>query len=290
MTTSTPESQTIPPAIKLPNVGAVIAVASGKGGVGKSTVAANLASALSQLGKKVGLLDADVYGPSQHIMMGLKDQDPMMDPEKKILPIEKHGIKTMSFGFFIKADEAVVWRGPMISRLFQQFINDVKWGNLDYLILDLPPGTGDIQLTMSQALQVHGVVIVTTPQDVALADAIKGVKMFEKVNVDILGIVENMSYFSCPHCGEKSEPFSKNGGEDKAKELDVEFLGKIPLEARTRECADEGTPIVISEPQCEQTRRFIDIASQVDVKIQKILKDTPKTSGFKSYGDSSFEV
>jgi ATP-binding protein involved in chromosome partitioning len=216
-------------------------------------------------------------------MFGLKDQDPMMDPDKKILPIDKHGIKTMSFGFFIKSDEAVIWRGPMISRLFGQFINDVKWGNLDYLILDLPPGTGDIQLTMSQTLQVDGVVIVTTPQDVALADAIKGVRMFEKVNVDVLGIVENMSYFSCPHCGEKSQPFSNAGGKKEAEKLSAKFLGEIPLEQRTREASDEGTPITLLEPQNEQARRFISVATEVDSEISKIIESKPQTTGFKSF-------
>lgn len=254
----------------------IIAVASGKGGVGKSTTAVNLACSLSQLGHKVGLLDADIYGPSQHIMMGLSDKNPHLDEETKSLtPLENFGIKVMSFGFFVKPEEAVVWRGPMISRAFEQLVNEVNWGNLDYLIVDLPPGTGDIQLTLSQFLRVTGVVIVTTPQDVALADAVKGVNMFRKVNIEILGIVENMSSFVCPHCSHESFIFAKHGGRKKAEELKVPFLGEIPLEGETRQAGDEGKPIVVKAPQSEQTKRYLAIASQVDKQAQAIAKRPP---------------
>src|SRR3989338_5320559 len=180
---------------KLPQVKSVIAVASGKGGVGKSTVAANLACALATKGKRVGLLDPDIYGPSQHIMMGLQNRDPIVAGERAIMPFEQNGLWVISFGFFVKPEEAVVWRGPMIARAFQQLVDDVKWPDLDFLVIDLPPGTGDIQLTLTQHLEVTGAVIVTTPQDVALADAIKGINMFRKVDVGILGLVENMSFF-----------------------------------------------------------------------------------------------
>lgn len=257
---------------RLSGVKTVIAVASGKGGVGKSTVAVNLAAAFSQLGYKVGILDADIYGPSQHIMMGMKNATPQLGSDQKIIPLENHGLKVISFGFFVKPEEAVVWRGPLIARMIQQFIDDVKWGELDILVVDLPPGTGDAQLSLTQLLSVAGVVIVTTPQDVALADAIKGVNMFQKVNVDILGIVENMSSFVCPHCEHETPIFSKGGGETEAKKLEVPFLGAIPLEADTRKGGDEGIPIVMGHPSSPQAKRFIEIAQKVDQEIKEIQK------------------
>ncbi len=254
---------------KLANVKYIIAVASGKGGVGKSTVAVNLACALTQMGHQVGLLDADIYGPSQHIMLGLKNATPQVSPEKRILPMTAHSLKVISFGFFVKAEEAVVWRGPLVARMLQQFVEDVEWGALDYLVVDLPPGTGDIQLTLTQILAVSGVVIVTTPQDVALADAIKGVSMFQKVKVDILGIVENMSAFSCPSCGHETPIFSKDGGQKTAAILKVPFLGKIPLETDTRDAGDKGTPIIVSQPQSAQAKRFLEIAVDIDKKVRE---------------------
>jgi len=257
----------------------VIAVASGKGGVGKSTVAVNLALALSQLGHKVGLLDADIYGPSQHIMLGLKDHTPEVNAEKKILPIQKFGLTMMSFGFFVKPEEAVVWRGPMIGRMVQQFIDDVLWGEQDILVVDLPPGTGDAQLTLTQRLPLAGAVIVSTPQDVALADAIKGVNMFQKVNVPILGLIENMSYFECPSCHHQSHIFSHAGTKQKAQELGVPFLGELPLEEATRVGADQGKPIIIKNPDSKQSLRFIEIAKNV---LAELTKSSQKTVTFSS--------
>lgn len=254
-------------------LGKVIAVASGKGGVGKSTVAVNLACALAQLGNRVGLLDADIYGPSQHIMLGLSDQDPVLNEDKKIMPIQKHGLSAISFGFFVKADDAVIWRGPMIARMFQQFVKDVEWGEQDYFIVDLPPGTGDIQLTMAQTLAISGIVIVTTPQNVALADAIKGINMFRKVNIEILGIVENMSHYVCAHCGHESSIFSSKGGEKIAQKMAAPFLGRIPLEEATCLAADAGIPIVLAEPDSSQAQHFTKIAKEV---VKNAAAITPK--------------
>ena len=254
------------------NLGIVIAVASGKGGVGKSTVAVNLACALSSLGKKAALLDADIYGPSQHIMLGLREDQPMIGDDRMIRPLERHGISVMSFGFFVKADDAVIWRGPMISRMFQQFVHDVAWGEPDYTIIDLPPGTGDIQLTLTQVLPVTGVVIVTTPQDVAVADAVKGINMFRKVNVEILGVIENMSTFVCPHCKHETEIFSHAGGKKRAKAMEAPFLGEIPLEQATRVSGDEGIPIVVKDPTSAQAKRFLEIARKVVRSAEEIQK------------------
>lgn len=248
---------------RLAGVKSVIAVASGKGGVGKSTVACNIALALSRQGHKVGLLDADIYGPSQHIMLGLKDHTPQATPENKIVPIEKFGIQLMTFGFFVKAEEAVVWRGPMVGRMIQQFIDDVRWGELDVLVVDLPPGTGDVQLTLTQILPLTGVVIVSTPQDVALADAIKGINMFQKVNVPVMGLIENMSFFACPECGHHAHIFSHGGIKHQAEAMGIDFLGELPLEEATRTGADQGKPIVVKDPECEQSRRFMALAEKV---------------------------
>lgn len=261
---------------RLSHVGTVIAVASGKGGVGKSTVSVNLAVALAKRGHKVGLLDADIYGPSQHIMLGLRSATPAIGEDRKIIPLENHGIKIISFGFFVKPEEAVVWRGPLIARMLQQFVNDVNWGEPDYLVVDLPPGTGDVQLTLSQILSVTGAVIVTTPQDIALADAVKGVTMFQKVNVEIIGIVENMSYFECPKCRHETPIFDRDGGKKKAAELNVPFLGALPLEAETRTAGDEGTPIVILAPKSPQAGRFMEIAALVETEAERIRLKGPK--------------
>ena len=259
---------------KLPQVKHILAVASGKGGVGKSTVSVNLALGLSKLGKKVGLLDADIYGPSQHIMLGLKDQAPQMDQNRKITPTEKFGIKLMSFGFSVKPEEAVVWRGPMIGRMLQQFVEDVLWGELDVLVVDLPPGTGDAQLTLTQILPLSGAVIVSTPQDVALADAIKGINMFQKVNVPVIGVVENMSYFECPKCHHQSHIFSHAGAHHKADEMNVPFLGEIPLEEATRTGGDQGKPIIIKDPDGAQALRFLEVSKQVLDKLQTQNQNT----------------
>lgn len=262
------------------NFHSILAIASGKGGVGKSTVSVNLALALVKQGHRVGLLDADIYGPSQHIMLGLKNLDPVLDEAGKLIPPEKFGLKMMSFGFFVKSDEAVIWRGPMISRAFQQLVNDVKWGELDYLLIDLPPGTGDIQLTLTQSLKVTGIVIVTTPQDVALADAIKGINMFRKVNVPIIGLIENMSSFLCPHCGHDTPIFSKGGGKSQALKMEVPFLGALPLEETTRIGSDEGMPVVVKEPEGNQAHLFSTMVEKIrqEIETQKSLepKEAPK--------------
>jgi ATP-binding protein involved in chromosome partitioning len=250
----------------IPNVNYVIAVSSGKGGVGKSTVAANLAVALSQLGGKVGLLDADIYGPNIPMMMGV--EKPPEQKEGKIQPAESHGIKLISMGFFIPEETAVVWRGPMVHNAIQQFFRDVIWGELDYLLVDLPPGTGDAQLTISQLVPLCGAVTVTTPQEVALHDVRKGMMMFQKVNVPLLGIVENMSYFVCAHCGTRSDIFAHGGGERAAEKLGVPFLGRIPIDPAIRAGGDAGTPIVVADPASPQTKAFKDIAAKLAAGVK----------------------
>lgn len=249
----------------VPGIKNIIAVASGKGGVGKSTVAVNLAVALAQTGAAVGLLDADIYGPSIPIMMGISE-NPASTGEK-LLPLERHGVRMISIGFFLPPEKAVIWRGPMVMKAVQQLLYDVEWGELDYLIVDLPPGTGDAQLSLAQQVPVTGAVIVTTPQDVALADAIKGVNMFREVNLPILGIVENMSYFICPHCEGRTELFSHGGGAQTAARLNVPFLGEIPLDAEVREAGDRGVPIVESKPDSPQAEAFRKLAQQVAAAV-----------------------
>jgi len=239
-----------------------VAVASGKGGVGKSTVSANLALALRRLGYTVGLMDADIYGPSQQMMMGI-DTKPYVNEEEKILPIERFGVRVMSIGFLMDVDTPVIWRGPMIFKAVEQFLGDVAWGKQDFLLVDLPPGTGDAQLTLTQKVHLSGAVIVTTPQDVALIDARKGLAMFHRVNVDVLGIVENMSYYECPKCGNRDEIFKHGGGRRTAELLKVPFLGEIPLDPRIAVQGDAGTPIVVAEPDAAATKAFVALAEQV---------------------------
>jgi ATP-binding protein involved in chromosome partitioning len=236
----------------LPNVKTTIAVASGKGGVGKSTVAVNLAVSLALDGAKVGLLDADIYGPSIPLMMGINERPNIHN--QKLVPLEAHGVKVMSIGFLVDPSQAVIWRGPMVSGAVKQFMSDVDWGELDYLVFDLPPGTGDIHLTLVQTIPLTGSVIVTTPQDISLADARKAYSMFEKVNVPVLGIIENMSYYICNHCGHREDIFHTGGGKKAAGELGVPFLGEIPIYTPIRIGGDVGRPIVISEPEAEQTK------------------------------------
>ena len=244
----------------MPGVSNIVAVASGKGGVGKSTVAANLALAWAAAGARVGILDADIYGPSQPMMMGLVGQRPSAPDGKHLVPLEAHGVKTMSIGFLVDAAQAVVWRGPMVTQALTQLLGDTSWGELDYLVVDMPPGTGDIQLTLAQRVPVSGALIVTTPQDIALADARKGLAMFEKVSVPVLGIVENMSLHVCTNCGHIEHIFGAGGGARMAAEYAVQLLGEIPLDARVREEADGGTPTVISAPGSARAAAYIEMA------------------------------
>ena len=249
------------PADLIPEVANTVAVGSGKGGVGKSTVAVNLALSFSRAGAAVGLLDADIYGPNLVQMMGVKGR-----PEaagKRIMPVSADGLKMMSMGFFLKEDEPVVWRGPMLHGAIRQFLGDVEWGRLDYLFIDMPPGTGDVQLTLSQVIPLTGAVLVTTPQDVALSDVRKAAAMFRKVNVPILGVVENMSYFECPHCGERSEIFSHGGGARFAGAIGTDLLGEIPLDIRVRQGGDEGRPPVIHDPKSGPALAFKSIAEKL---------------------------
>jgi ATP-binding protein involved in chromosome partitioning len=251
-----------PTATLLPGVRHVVAVASGKGGVGKSTVAANLALALRSAGARVGLLDADIYGPSQQLMMGCTDK-PRVNDAGKIVPVDGHGVRVMSLGFLMDADTPVIWRGPMVMKALRQFLEEVEWGELDVLVVDLPPGTGDAQLTITQMVPLHGAVIVTTPQDVALIDARKGLAMFQKVNVPVLGIIENMSVFICPHCGARNEIFKSGGGRRTAEELGVPFLGEVPIDPEIVVGGDGGMPIVAARPDSEAGKAFLALAATV---------------------------
>lgn len=258
----------------LPGVKNTIAIASGKGGVGKSTVAVNLAIALAQDGASVGLLDADVYGPSLPIMMGVSHR-PMME-DGKIVPLEAFGVKVMSVGFILDPEKALIWRGPLVSQLLNQFLKEVDWGELDYLIIDMPPGTGDVQLTLVQTIPLSGAIIVTTPQDVALADAVKGLAMFREVKATILGIVENMSYFVCPHCQERSEIFGFGGGERTATRHEVPLLGQIPLEGSIRQGGDIGYPVVVSDPDSAPAKAFRDAARQSAARLAVVAAEKPR--------------
>jgi len=249
----------------IPLVKNSIAVSSGKGGVGKTTVAVNLAVALAQMGAKVGLMDADIYGPNVPLMMGVKSAP--QPQEEKLQPAEGHGVKLISMAFFVPDDTPMIWRGPMVHGAIQQFLRDVDWGELDYLIVDLPPGTGDAQLSISQLVPLTGAVIVTTPQEVALLDSKKGLAMFKKVSVPVLGIIENMSYFLCPHCHERTEIFSHGGGRQAAEKLGVSFLGEVPIDPAIREGGDAGLPIVVSDPDSPQSEAFRKIAKTLAAAI-----------------------
>ena len=246
----------------LPGVRHTIAVASGKGGVGKSTVAVNLALGLSRLGYRVGLLDADIYGPSIPMMFNLRSQQLRME-DKKLIPLEKHGLLLMSLGFLVEEDTPLIWRGPMVHGVVNQFIRDVLWGELDFLVIDLPPGTGDAQLTLTQSIPLSGAVIVSTPQEIALLDARKGLRMFEKVGAPVLGFVENMAFFVCPDCGSEHAIFSRGGVARTAAELGVEVLGAIPLDPAITPSGDRGEPIVQSRPDSDTAQRFVDVARRV---------------------------
>jgi ATP-binding protein involved in chromosome partitioning len=247
---------------EIPGVAAVIAVASGKGGVGKSTTALNLALGLRDLGLKVGLLDADIYGPSVPRLTGLHEK-PELDGERKMIPLRRFGLAIMSIGFLVEEETAMIWRGPMVMSAVTQMLRDVAWGTLDVLVVDMPPGTGDAQLTLAQNVPLRGAVIVSTPQDLSLIDARRGLAMFRKVNVPVLGIVENMSYFQCPHCGTKSDIFGHGGARHEAEKLDVPFLGEIPLHMAIRASSDAGSPVVDSEPDGPHAAIYRAIAGQV---------------------------
>jgi ATP-binding protein involved in chromosome partitioning len=256
----------------VPGIKNIIAVASGKGGVGKSTTAVNLALGLAAEGASVGVLDADIYGPSQPIMLGIRGRPESRDG-KSLEPMEGHGIQAMSIGFLIDPDTPMVWRGPMVTQALEQLLNETKWRDIDYLVVDLPPGTGDIQLTLAQRVPVTGAVIVTTPQDIALIDAIKGLKMFEKVGIPILGIVENMSLHICSQCGHEERIFGAGGGERMGKDYDVELLGALPLDIAIREQADSGKPTMVSDPDGRIAGIYRQIARRVAVKIADKAQD-----------------
>ncbi len=272
--------------IELPTVKHIVAVASGKGGVGKSTTAVNIAVALSQLGKKVAIFDADIFGPSQPRLLGVSKLKPSSDG-KRVTPLEAHGIKVMSIGFMIAEDSPIVWRGPMVMGALEQMLRDVDWGDLDVMIVDMPPGTGDTQLTMSQRVPLAGAVIVSTPQDIALLDARKGLNMFRKVEVPILGVIENMSYHVCTNCGHREDIFSHGGAHKTADELGADFLGEIPLDLKIRETSDGGTPIVASEPSSQHAKAYLEIASKILAKLEQgPQKAAPKINLGKMFGIS----
>ena len=249
----------------LPDVGAIIAVASGKGGVGKSTTAVNLAVALASQGLKVGLLDADIYGPSLPQMLGTRER-PRAEGQR-IIPLQRWGLKAMSIGFLVEEETPMIWRGPMVMGALEQLMGQVEWGALDIMIVDMPPGTGDAQLTMSQRVPLAGAVIVSTPQDVALIDARRGVKMFERVGVPVLGLVENMSFYCCPNCGHRADIFGHGGAKAEAQRIGVEFLGELPLKVAIRELADAGTPIVAARPETEEAQAYQKIATRLREKV-----------------------
>jgi ATP-binding protein involved in chromosome partitioning len=239
----------------------VLAISSGKGGVGKSTVSANLAAALAAAGYRVGLKDADVYGPNIPRMFGAEGKPEVV--QGKIQPLEAHGVKLMSLGFIVERDAPAIWRGPIIMKIIGQFVRDVQWGELDYFLVDLPPGTGDAQLSLAQTVTIHAAVIVTTPQEMAVGDSLRGAKMFERVGIKVLGIVENMSYYVCPHCGERSAVFLAGGGGRLAAELGIPLLGQVPLQAGMPDLADSGKPIVVAEPKSPAATALTEIASRV---------------------------
>jgi ATP-binding protein involved in chromosome partitioning len=254
----TPKAVPAPSARQLPHLGHVVAVSSGKGGVGKSTVAANLAVALAASGYRVGLMDADIYGPNIPAMFGVGG---------KIQPIEGHGVRLMSLGSIVERDVAAIWRGPIIQKIIQQFLNDVEWGQLDYFVVDLPPGTGDAQLSLVQSVHIDGALVVTTPQEVAVGDALRGARMFEKVGVPVLGIVENMSYFACPHCGERTAVFAAGGGRRLAEELGLPLLAEVPLQAGMPDLSESGVPVVIGEPASPAAQALTGLARAVEQQV-----------------------
>jgi ATP-binding protein involved in chromosome partitioning len=266
-----PKAKAVPPAptpVAYPNLGRIIAISSGKGGVGKSTVSVNLAVALAKRGLRVGLMDADVYGPNVPMMMGVNSPPPVIGD--RIQPLEAHGVKLMSLGFLIEREQPAIWRGPIVMKIVTQFLRDVNWGTLDYLFVDMPPGTGDAQLSLVQATHVHGAVIVTTPQPVSTGDALRGAKMFERVQVPVLGIVENMSYLLCAHCGKPTPLFGSGGGRALADELRVPLLGEIPLETGVREGGDRGAPIIVATPESPAAKALSGIAERIVESVEAV--------------------
>jgi ATP-binding protein involved in chromosome partitioning len=259
-----------PTPVAYPHLGNIIAISSGKGGVGKSTVAANLAVALAKQGARVGLMDADIYGPNIPRMMGVNAPPPVEN--EKIIPLQAYGVKIMSLGFLIERDQPAIWRGPIIMKIITQFLRDVQWGELDYFLVDMPPGTGDAQLSLVQATMVHGAIIVTTPQEVASGDALRGAKMFQRVAVPVLGVVENMSYFICPNCEHKHRIFGVGGGQRLAEELDVPLLAEIPFFPGVLSGADRGEPIVVSDPETPAAEALLELAARVSA-----LRESPAT-------------
>lgn len=256
----------------LPEVTAIVAVASGKGGVGKSTTAANLALALARLGRRAGLLDADVYGPSMRRMLGITG-NPRSSDGVRLDPMQKYGIKAMSMAFLVEEETPIVWRGPMVQSALEQMMRDVAWGQLDVLVVDMPPGTGDTQLTMAQRVPLAGAVIVSTPQDIALIDARKGLNMFRKVDVPVLGLIENMSYFVCPHCSGRTDIFGHGGARQEADRLGMDFLGEIPLDVAIRETSDAGMPIVAADPESAHAKAYLEIAARLWRKLEADTAD-----------------
>ncbi|MBM3280502.1 MAG: Mrp/NBP35 family ATP-binding protein [Candidatus Handelsmanbacteria bacterium] len=253
----------------LPGVRNAIAVTSAKGGVGKSTVAVNLALSLAARGAQVGLLDADIYGPSLPLLLGTR-QEPTLAPSGKLRPVAKEGLALMSIGFVAGEQAPVIWRGPLLGQAVQQFLSQVEWGELDYLLLDLPPGTGDIPLTLSQSVELSGAVVVTTPQEVALQDVERGIAMFRKVEVETLGLIENMSYYLCPHCQARHEIFGHGGGRQAAQALGIEFFGELPLEAAIRAAGDQGRPIALAAPDSGAGRAFAQIAAMLEAAVERL--------------------
>jgi ATP-binding protein involved in chromosome partitioning len=266
----TPKPVAAPTPVTYPELGRVIAISSGKGGVGKSTVATNIAIALAQKGKRIGLMDADVYGPNVPRMMGVNSPPPVVN--EKIIPLEAHGVKVISLGFLIERDQPAIWRGPIVMKIVTQFLRDVAWGQLDYLLVDMPPGTGDAQLSLVQATQVSGAVIVTTPQEVSVGDALRGAKMFQRVNVPVFGIVENMSWLECQHCGKPTAIFGSGGGERLAKELNLPLLGQIPLDPKSLEGADNGKPIMSVTPTSAAGKALSTVADRVAEAAEALAK------------------
>jgi ATP-binding protein involved in chromosome partitioning len=269
MAPSPPSVPPPPSPVDMPDLGLALAISSGKGGVGKSTVSANLAVALAKAGYAVGLMDADIYGPNVPRMMGVDEKPPVVGG--KIQPLAAHGVKLMSLGFIVEREAPAIWRGPIIMKIIQQFLRDVAWGKLDYFLVDLPPGTGDAQLSLAQTIHLHGAVIVTTPQEMATGDSLRGAKMFERVGVKVLGVVENMSGYVCPHCGTHTELFLSGGGERLAGELGVPLLGQVPLQAGMAQLADAGQPIVAAEPRSLAALALTDVA----IRTAELLRATP---------------